>query len=192
MKGVVLMMRVVLICLYYMAFYFTNLFSEKLYLIPTFIGIVLISYCYRSGLFAQMKRIHSNIFSYSLIPIVISCVTYFLLFYLLNLEKVSQSIQEMSMYEFMVSVSLIPVFEELVFRYLMINPKKKIRSSIISSFLFAIAHMPYLNIDLILFIQMFLLGLSLAYIYLKNDNISYSILGHVFYNAFISFIYLLV
>lgn len=74
--------------------------------------------------------------------------------------------------------------EEMIFRFSLINlasNKKKIVFLFISSFLFSIAHGGNFSI--------FVLGILLGVIYIKNSNIWYPILVHIFYNTFVILIH---
>ena len=83
-------------------------------------------------------------------------------------------------------IILVPILEELIFRRaiikLLINKRENIYFAIIlSSFLFSLIHINFLDINFISIINSFLFGIVLAIIYIKL-GLKYSILLHVFSN----------
>lgn len=90
----------------------------------------------------------------------------------------------------MMTIFFAPIVEEIVFRYAMISfePKNRIWTLVLSSFLFGFIHVSSAlqsgNLsDLTNIIIYLVLGLVLGTIYLKKQKLIYPILVHGFYNA---------
>ena len=85
-----------------------------------------------------------------------------------------------------------PVYEELIFRFLMLlNSNKRIIRALnifISVALFTLAHSISYQGNLLSMIQASILGILLAVVYIKTQNIYYSILIHISYNIIITYI----
>ena len=81
-----------------------------------------------------------------------------------------------------------PIFEELLFRYSLINKLSKFNSNtlciIISSFIFAICHN-----NIITIIYAFIIGLFNSYYYLKKKDILVPIIIHISSNIISSFLF---
>lgn len=82
-----------------------------------------------------------------------------------------------------------PIHEELSFRFLFIDPKWGLRGKIfaccISSLLFSYSHIQGVQGSIFALAQLFLLGMYLAAIYIKSENIFYSIFAHMTYNLLV-------
>lgn len=82
-----------------------------------------------------------------------------------------------------------PIHEELSFRFLFIDPKwglgGKIFACCISSLLFSYSHIQGVQGSIFALAQLFLLGIYLAAIYIKSENIFYSIFTHITYNLIV-------
>ncbi|WP_164709448.1 CPBP family intramembrane glutamic endopeptidase [Enterococcus mediterraneensis] len=82
-----------------------------------------------------------------------------------------------------------PIHEELSFRFLFIDPKwvlgGKIFVCCISSLLFSYSHIQGVQGSIFALAQLFLLGIYLAAIYIKSENIFYCIFTHTTYNLLV-------
>ena len=95
---------------------------------------------------------------------------------------VAQTVEEMSIWEIVVFVVIMaPIFEELVFRKLMIDKLSKYGTSFCvlnSAFIFGLIHA-----NLYQFFYAFGLGALMGYVYCIYGKIQYSIIIHIFINA---------
>ncbi|MDY7538632.1 CPBP family intramembrane glutamic endopeptidase [Undibacterium sp. 5I1] len=102
--------------------------------------------------------------------------------------------EQADVYDSIAAISLAPIFEELLFRKLLLNALLKKCSSIqavlISAFLFALAH--YTNFyeanfrfDWLGAISHFFMGIVLAIVYLKTKHIIYPIFTHILENLIV-------
>jgi membrane protease YdiL (CAAX protease family) len=105
--------------------------------------------------------------------------------FMLDVKEASDSVTVISLVVITICI-VVPITEELVFRgwlYSKITQTKlgNIGALILSSIIFTIIHSQYDNT--ITFLMIFLLGLLLAFVRYRTNNISYSIAIHMIFNS---------
>lgn len=133
------------------------------------------------------KKVFSLSFLYDVVFIISSAILLNVIFAFVSLEdvayeEVAKTIYNMGFVERVAFVALFaPITEEIVFRLMILN---KIRyeygskvSIVLSAFLFGLIHM-----NLTQFIYAFIIGMMIANIYCKYDNILCAILTHATVN----------
>lgn len=125
---------------------------------------------------------------YSIAPTILLFILN--LFYLFLLSG-SFLIESFSFSTFFILSTLIigPVYEELIYRFILINNEwsftLKLGAVFLSSLLFAYAHAEVMNGSLSDMIQFFIMGIVFGLIYIKSNNILYSMSAHMLYNGLI-------
>ena len=81
------------------------------------------------------------------------------------------------------------LYEELIYRFILIDTnwsfKLKLGAIFISSLLFTYGHAEVANGNLPDMIQFFIMGIVFSLIYIKTNNILYTISGHILYNSLV-------
>ncbi len=81
------------------------------------------------------------------------------------------------------------LYEELIYRFILIDTnwsfKLKLGALFLSSLLFTYAHADVANGSLPDMIQFFIMGIVFSLIYIKTNNILYTINGHILYNSIV-------
>ena len=153
------------------------------------IGTIILSIFELICIFIKLKGIKlsfkHNYFPYILIGISLSII-YDMLIFKLGFKFDITSIP--LIIELLCSGIIGPVFEELLFRYSLINKLSKFNSNtlciIISSFIFAICHN-----NIVTIIYAFIIGLFNSYYYLKKKDILVPIIIHISSNIISSFLF---
>lgn len=168
-------MKIVFILAYYLLFYLTLAFSSSNALYTEIVITIIMLFLFKDNIINQFTKIEKDILLYMNIPWIFSLVYSFVI------PTVKLSIQLNLGYVLLI-VLVAPIFEEFIFRYCMISMNHKVFTTILSSVLFAVAHAPDLNINILDFIRNFIYGMLFAYLYLKKNNIWYSAGAHILNN----------
>lgn len=152
-----------------------------------FISAILIFY-YRDIL-VPIKNIKlKTIGIYSLMPAVIILFCNLLLVFLIFGNLMTEPFS-FSVLFFINSLVIGPIYEEFIYRFIFINNnwqvKIKLAVVIISSLIFMFSHIYAFGGNVLALVQFFILGISLGIIYIKTNNIIYSIFTHILYNSFV-------
>ncbi|EPN3666095.1 type II CAAX endopeptidase family protein [Enterococcus hirae] len=139
-----------------------------------------------STLIQELKKISIT----KLLRVVISS---FLILFIINFinTPISKSLSPSDLknplsFFFFSAITYGVILEEIVFRFCMINLQTNKKSQyiimLISAFLFALVH----GFGLVIFLS----GILLGFVYIKTQNIWYSIITHSLYNCFAILVYL--
>ena len=175
-------------------FYYNNLMLVNV--ISQLISLAIICLIYKkdnSSYPIVKEKIKKNIFIYGGLLILVTGIISGYLMELINyinpsfssgFESVSKAMDSSNFIIVFVSTCILaPILEEIIFRGLVLNnllSKRSILYSIVlSSLLFGLIHMNMLQ-----GVNAFILGLSLAVVYIKTRNIYICMLGHFLNNLF--------
>lgn len=153
------------------------------------IGTIILSLFELIYIFIKLKNIKltikHNYFPYILLGLSISII-YNMIIFKLGIEFEITNIP--LILEILSSGIIGPIFEEVLFRYSLINKLSKYNSKyltiIMSSFIFAICHNNTITI-----IYAFIIGLFNSYFYIKKKDILVPIIIHIFSNIISSFLF---
>lgn len=179
---------ILLILQYGLLFIIFILFGKNKSIIVGSVLIAIIQIIYIIFKFKYNKIIirENTLFPYVLLSIGIT-TTYNMLLFALNLGN-TISVNINILFNIIISGIIGPIFEEILFRYSLINNLKKFNSNklvvFISSLIFAICHMGITTC-----IYAFIIGIVNSYLYIKKNNILIPIVIHVTANVFVNILY---
>lgn len=130
-------------------------------------------------------------FKFLLFIILIVWILQTLIFIPLNHYFFYKGFYKVNFYYFLGALILAPIFEEIIFRNILLNSLlnnySKIKSIVLSAILFGLIHGNLFQI-----ISATILGLLFGLIYVENKNIAYTIILHFFNNTFVFLVKLLI
>ena len=184
---------IVLIGLLYLNnYYIANSIINSLFLLTIYFLCIASLWNFRLGRLKNGKlKINRVLFTYSLvIAICLYCLNYFFT-YMHSLvfngidNIILRGYEYVSLEQIVFSILAYPLVEELLFRGSILNILSKkvgnFKAVLLSSLLFAIAHIFSISSVLLSFFS----GIIFGYVYLKTHHVVYSYLVHLMYNGFV-------